>query len=1049
MLALVSAAISTASSAGAPLAPHDAGPSSRLATFTLVRGGSSEGDYETLVNSRRCLRQALAAVIDYDDIAFHEGNVPLLIQRSLSERMYHFRFADAREHGGFQVGALTYERARQLVRKEFVYPLGYHHMCHFMSMLWFQALRGYEYAMRVDEDVCITRMPTQSLATALSSDYAFGLEIREAHQRTIETFNPWLENYMSSAKLLPTIPPLPTERIFFTNFFVARLAWWHHPAVLHFLQAVNSSGGVYAHRWGDAPIQTAALRLHGAPSSVVHLDMDYVHLSTQNRIVGGEETAFDAEGLVNEHFRRLVAMANCSNRSSNATSNSSNGSSSGGNPSASPPLTSTPPSSPAPPAHPPMPPLIPAPNGFTSVGSLAQLRAAIKATPPGGQLRVFLPPDAEYRLGGEEIVVGSIDLTLVSSGSGATLDAHHESRLFKVQNGASLHLSLISLLNGFSESGGGAMVVLSSSVSLSACLIVNSSSNLRGGVFSMDGSSLTVAGGSRIQNSASSFYAGVLYMLRSSAIVTDGTLISNSTSTMVGGVLGLINGAFLISNRTVIRGSSSQYAGALAVEAGTMRMSESYVFSSRCSMSGGAVAMVTGSTIIENGCMFSDSHAGDTGGAFALTGGVLTFRSSSILDSASTASGGAIVISGGYVNLIGSRIVNSTATQGGAIEISAGFLNMSHASTVTRSVASRVGGGMFVHGGSVLIDGNCVLEDSYAQESGAAMFVVTGSVILQRSSVVDSVAMQYGGALYISGSGSVTISRSLVARSRAGSAGGCFYAAGGELMLVLSTAEDCTSSGSVGGVLSVLSANVGHGPLMLLTSIDFRLRVCQGSLFEQQGNAQFILRNITFTPLEGCNRDVLSSPGAFVGLTTKTCGESYLEPIQGQWQMVCSSNTAGACEINSVPATILASLTCSCPSPEYVNPSMEDPALAPYQPLGCLKPRMFKALEVVSNKVSISLVKPDTMFQQINATLVMQGNDFAHPARWEILNASAVHAIGWLKIPFTSGEIAGRDESAIDIVTRTQALEVTLLVEARTSFAVWGKHHPAMWIIYQ
>ena len=50
--------------------------------------------------------------------------------------------------------------------------------------------------------------------------------------------------------------------IFFTNFFVSRLDWWQQANVQHFLHAVESTGSIFTHRWGDAPIQTSALRMY-------------------------------------------------------------------------------------------------------------------------------------------------------------------------------------------------------------------------------------------------------------------------------------------------------------------------------------------------------------------------------------------------------------------------------------------------------------------------------------------------------------------------------------------------------------------------------------------------------------------------------------------------------------------------------------------------------------------------------------------------------------------------------------------------------------------
>ena len=63
-----------------------------LAVFTLVRGGSSASSsaldaYETFVSSRRCLRDAMPPVLQYDNVAFHEGNVALGVQRALQHRV--------------------------------------------------------------------------------------------------------------------------------------------------------------------------------------------------------------------------------------------------------------------------------------------------------------------------------------------------------------------------------------------------------------------------------------------------------------------------------------------------------------------------------------------------------------------------------------------------------------------------------------------------------------------------------------------------------------------------------------------------------------------------------------------------------------------------------------------------------------------------------------------------------------------------------------------------------------------------------------------------
>lgn len=62
------------------------GPS--LATFALVRGGASLDSFQPFINSRRCLHDVLAARLHFEDIAFHEGNVPQWLQLAVTSKTY-------------------------------------------------------------------------------------------------------------------------------------------------------------------------------------------------------------------------------------------------------------------------------------------------------------------------------------------------------------------------------------------------------------------------------------------------------------------------------------------------------------------------------------------------------------------------------------------------------------------------------------------------------------------------------------------------------------------------------------------------------------------------------------------------------------------------------------------------------------------------------------------------------------------------------------------------------------------------------------------------
>jgi hypothetical protein len=141
---------------------------------------------------------------------------------------------------------------------------GYRHMCQFMVHSWHRILSRYEYAVRVDEDVCVTRLPDIVGLMDGGAAYAYGLVTREAHEETVHTFLPWLLDYMGAQQpaLRAAVQPLPSSDMYFTNFFVSRVAWWSSEAVQRFLRDVNASGGTYSHRWGgktNRPARIAAL----------------------------------------------------------------------------------------------------------------------------------------------------------------------------------------------------------------------------------------------------------------------------------------------------------------------------------------------------------------------------------------------------------------------------------------------------------------------------------------------------------------------------------------------------------------------------------------------------------------------------------------------------------------------------------------------------------------------------------------------------------------------------------------------------------------------
>jgi hypothetical protein len=165
----------------------------------------------------------------------------------------------------------------------------------------------------------------------------------------------------------------------------------------------------------------------------------------------------------------------------------------------SPPVSPMPPlSPPAPPCAPPAPPLAPA--GFTQVDTATALHDEVQIAAATKQaLSLYLPGGVSYKLSAVLPTVSGFNLTLVSEGSGATLDAQGTSRHFWVSNGGSLSLLRVNLQHGHTDLEGGALVVqggnlLLSEMSIIGCSATASQSRARGGAMVVHSSVVSLHG---------------------------------------------------------------------------------------------------------------------------------------------------------------------------------------------------------------------------------------------------------------------------------------------------------------------------------------------------------------------------------------------------------------------------------------------------------------------------------------------------------------------------------------------------------------------------
>ena len=189
-----------------------------------------------------------------------------------------------------------------------VKEVGYKYMCKFYGLDMFDYLvqGGYDYYLRVDTDCFIERLNYDILSWTETNhiEYAFATRKIEAHSITVNTLPPFVEEYSGKCGITPTAlmdKPLSSCFNFYNNLHIGKVSFFTRPDVRHFIEAVNASGKILSHRWGDSTIQAYAVRLFMQPAHIRQIpNITYFHGSHVGRI-SSSNNATDLGGVV---FRR-------------------------------------------------------------------------------------------------------------------------------------------------------------------------------------------------------------------------------------------------------------------------------------------------------------------------------------------------------------------------------------------------------------------------------------------------------------------------------------------------------------------------------------------------------------------------------------------------------------------------------------------------------------------------------------------------------------------------------------------------------------------------
>ncbi|KAJ8612757.1 hypothetical protein CTAYLR_010390 [Chrysophaeum taylorii] len=263
----------------------------RCAFVTLLIARESATGYSAFCESATRLREAFALEREYAHLALHEGTLDERHRVAIAANVPWAEFVNISSVWG---------DAAVVDREALDRSLGYSHMCRFYAVQIFRVLRSYAIIMRVDDDVFVLNRvpydPFRLVWQRRGTVYAYGVTNREEHLATAETFRPWLAERCEARRdaFCRETARDVVDRMYFNNIFVARVEWWNSAPVRAFLADVDASDGIYRYRWGDAPVQTAALKfLVAGPANVSRRvarlpALHYVHFSTDNLAVDGD-----------------------------------------------------------------------------------------------------------------------------------------------------------------------------------------------------------------------------------------------------------------------------------------------------------------------------------------------------------------------------------------------------------------------------------------------------------------------------------------------------------------------------------------------------------------------------------------------------------------------------------------------------------------------------------------------------------------------------------------------------------------------------------------
>ena len=234
-------------------------------------------------------------------------------------------------------------------------------------------------------------------------------------------------------------------------------------------------------------------------------------------------------------------------------------------------------------------------------------------------------------------------------------------------------------------------------------------------------SAINIAGGNYAISGADAYR---IFEVGAAGDLTIANLAITRGSADSGGAIAVNSGSVTITDSTLSNNSADQDGGAIAVNSGVMSITDSTLSNNSAGRDGGAVASSLSVAII-SGSSISSNSASQNGGGVAVNSGVVIISGSSISSNSASEDGGGIY-SSGNLDVENSTIFENSASRGGGLHAAtaSGIVSLTHLTVSGNSAAATAGGGLHVdlatvHLRNSIIYGSTVVSTSDAESTAA------------------------------------------------------------------------------------------------------------------------------------------------------------------------------------------------------------------------------------------------------------------------------------------------------------------------------------------